>query len=137
MALNLVKGRLYEFNTVGLSPDHPFCIRNADGDTSPVAGAVGNDPVNGVTGVVIRYLVPYDAPETLVFQCAKRGEGEKHRSDGVCKINIFDIDPTYIINPVTGQPYTDDDGNPITNANNVPKDVVVTTCCDDDGGCGV
>lgn len=132
MALNLVRGRLYEFNTVGLSEDHPFCIRLADGDTSPVPGAVGNDPVNGVTGVVIRYLVPYDAPDKLVFQCALRGKSEKHANDGVCPINIYDIDPTYFIDD-EGEVIVDEEGNPITDPELLPKATVVTTCCDDDG----
>ena len=115
MAMELIKGKLYEFNTDDLGPDHPFCLRLADGDTSPVPGTVGNDPINGVFGgVTIRYLVPFDAPATLVFQCARKGK-TGHESDSVCPINILDVDPNTLPTPETP--------------------VVVSSCCGE--GCGV
>lgn len=89
--MTLQRGKIYEFNLAELSGKHPFCLRLAPGDTSPVPGATGNDPVNGSVGNIIRYLVPYDAPDKIIYQCAKAGQDGIHKTDTNCVINIVDV----------------------------------------------
>jgi hypothetical protein len=62
--LYLARGRVYEFvNNSGGS--HPFQIRVSDG------GASYNDGVtnNGAASGVIRFEIPFNAPNTLYYQC--------------------------------------------------------------------
>jgi hypothetical protein len=62
--LYLARGRVYEFvNNSGGS--HPFEIRVSDG------GAAYNDGVtnNGAASGVIRFEIPFNAPNTLYYQC--------------------------------------------------------------------
>lgn len=68
--LTLVRGQVYNFDVSGLI-GHPFALRLSDGNTSSVPGTTNNDPVNGNTGTatLITYSVPFDAPNSIIYQC--------------------------------------------------------------------
>ena len=62
--LYLARGRVYEFvNNSGGS--HPFQIRVSDGGAAYSDGVTNNSAASGV----IRFEVPYNAPNTLYYQC--------------------------------------------------------------------
>lgn len=69
-SLTLIRGQLYTFDLSGISATHPLALRLASGDTSAIPGAEGNDSVNGIAESSFVYRIPYDAPNTLVYQCA-------------------------------------------------------------------
>ena len=62
--LYLVRGRVYEFvnNSVG---SHPFQIRVSNGGSAYSDGVTNNAAASGV----IRFEVPFNAPNTLYYQC--------------------------------------------------------------------
>ena len=62
--LYLARGRVYEFvnNSVG---NHPFEIRVSDGGSAYSNGVTGNGSTTGV----IRFEIPFNAPNTLYYQC--------------------------------------------------------------------
>jgi hypothetical protein len=62
--LYLARGRVYEFvNNSGGS--HPFQIRVSDGGAAYSDGVTNNSAASGV----IRFEVPFNAPNTLYYQC--------------------------------------------------------------------
>jgi hypothetical protein len=62
--LYLARGRVYEFvNNSGGS--HPFQIRVSDGGAAYSNGVTNNSAASGV----IRFEVPFNAPNTLYYQC--------------------------------------------------------------------
>ena len=62
--LYLARGRVYEFvNNSGGS--HPFQIRVSDGGSAYSNGVTGNGSTTGV----IRFEIPFSAPNTLYYQC--------------------------------------------------------------------
>lgn len=63
------RGYSYTFDFTNVSSSHPIALRLADGDTSAVPGTTGNDPVNGVYGSSVTYVVPANAPDSIVYQC--------------------------------------------------------------------
>jgi hypothetical protein len=69
--LTLVRGELYYFDISGVSPSHPFALRLSDQDTTQVPGTTNNDPENGIygTSTTIEYLVPENAPNSIIYQC--------------------------------------------------------------------
>lgn len=68
--ITLVRGQLYTFDLINISPTHPIALRLSSGDTNVIPGTTGNDPVNGVDSSSVTYRVPLDAPNSLVYQCA-------------------------------------------------------------------
>jgi len=48
---------------------HPLALRNASLDTSSVAGAYNNDPVNGITSGTIYFTPNNNTPSQIVYQC--------------------------------------------------------------------
>ena len=62
--LYLARGRVYEFvnNSVG---SHPFEIRVSNGGSAYSDGVTGNGSTTGV----IRFEIPFSAPNTLYYQC--------------------------------------------------------------------
>lgn len=70
-SLTLVRGQLYYFNVSGVSVSHPFALRLSSGNTSAVSGTINNNPINGNAGtnILVEYRVPYDAPNSIVYQC--------------------------------------------------------------------
>ena len=71
--LTLIRGNIYIFDVSNVQISHPFALRLADGNTSNVPGTLNNNPVNGKTGqsedTRIIYRVPFDAPNSIVYQC--------------------------------------------------------------------
>ena len=69
--LTLVRGELYYFDISGVNPSHPFALRLSDQDITYVPGTTNNDPENGNygTSTTIEYLVPENAPNSLIYQC--------------------------------------------------------------------
>ena len=67
--INLVRGNTYEF-TLNVSGSHPTWIQTQGGiyNTSHVYsdGVLGNGANNGAT---LTFIVPFDAPDTLYYQC--------------------------------------------------------------------
>jgi len=61
--LYLARGLTYHI--VNSTPDHPFEIRNQNNGTSYNNGVVGN----GQTMTTIKFTVPFNAPNTLYYQC--------------------------------------------------------------------
>lgn len=61
--LYLARGLTYHI--VNSTPDHPFEIRNQNNGTSYDNGVVGN----GQTMTTIKFTVPFNAPNTLYYQC--------------------------------------------------------------------
>ena len=60
----LARGRVYEFvNNSGGS--HPFEIRESDGGSAYNIGVTNNGAASGT----IRFEIPFDAPNTLYYQC--------------------------------------------------------------------
>lgn len=70
--LTLIRGETYTFNFEGVSETHPIALRLSADDQTEVPGATGNDSINGVqgTGAIVTYIVPLDAPNSIVYQCA-------------------------------------------------------------------
>ena len=61
--LYLARGRVYEFvNTMG---SHPFEIRESAGGSAFDRGVTNNAVSNGT----LRFEIPFDAPNTLYYQC--------------------------------------------------------------------
>ena len=61
--LYLARGRVYEFvNTMGA---HPFEIRESAGGSAFDRGVTNNAVSNGT----LRFEIPFDAPNTLYYQC--------------------------------------------------------------------
>jgi len=61
--LYLARGRVYEFvNTMG---SHPFEIRESAGGSAFDRGVTNNGTQNGT----VRFEIPFDAPNTLYYQC--------------------------------------------------------------------
>jgi hypothetical protein len=89
--VTLVRGKTYTFNFEAVSGTHPIALRLADGVTTAVPGTTGNDPVNGVfgPGAIVTYVVPNDAPNSIVYQCAVHGSM-------IGTINIVDTTPEFI-----------------------------------------
>ncbi len=72
--LRLAKGNTYYFDVRNVISAHPFALRAASGNTSDtVAGTTNNSVSAGVNktsaNTIITYVVPSDAPDTLVYQC--------------------------------------------------------------------
>ena len=62
----LARGQTYEF-VITTGASHPFQIRVSDGGSAYNTG-VTNNGVN-TNGVVVKFEVPFAAPNTLVYQC--------------------------------------------------------------------
>ena len=90
--ITLVRGQLYFFDVSNVSSTHPFALRLSDGNTAEVPGTVNNDPVNGKfgTSTLIEYRVPYNAPDSIVYQCV-------NHSSMIGIISIIDSDPRLLI----------------------------------------
>jgi len=62
--LYLARGRVYEFNN-NSGGGHPFQIRVSNGGAAYNTGVTNNGAASGV----IKFEIPFDAPETLYYQC--------------------------------------------------------------------
>ena len=62
--LYLVRGRVYEF-VITSGGSHPFQIRESNGGSAYNNGVTNN----GATSGVLRFEVPFNAPNTLYYQC--------------------------------------------------------------------
>lgn len=71
--LTLIRGFTYVFDVSDVSTAHPFALRLSNLDLSEVPGTINNDPANGRTtnseSTKIIYKVPFDAPDSIVYQC--------------------------------------------------------------------
>lgn len=87
--INLVRGNTYEF-TLNVTGSHPTWIQTQGGayNTAYVYsdGVLGNGANNGAT---LTFIVPFDAPDTLFYQC-------QYHSMMYGQINIYDATSTII-----------------------------------------
>lgn len=63
------RGYTYRIDVSTVPSSHPLAIRYSDGDSSPVIGAPQGNSVNGAYGEHFYFTVPYDAPNSYVYQC--------------------------------------------------------------------
>lgn len=91
--INLVRGNTYEF-TLNVTGSHPTWIQTQGGayNTAYVynSGVLGNGSNNGST---LTFTVPYDAPDTLYYQCQYHAMmyGQINIYDYTA--NIIEVDP--------------------------------------------
>jgi hypothetical protein len=65
----LRKGQRYRFDVSSVSEIHPVAIRLSNSDTTAIPWISETNAVSGDHKKIIEFVVPYNAPDTLVYQC--------------------------------------------------------------------
>lgn len=65
----LRRGVQYVFDLSGVGTNHRFCLRYSSENTSPVKGVRSGNAAEGDFNTLITFNVPYDAPDTMIYQC--------------------------------------------------------------------
>ncbi len=67
--LKIRRGQKYKLNLRGVSEIHPFAIRFASFDTTAVPWISQTNSSQGDYAKILEFTVPYDAPDSMVYQC--------------------------------------------------------------------
>lgn len=90
------RGNTYKIDVSSIDSSHPLAIRYSDGDTTQVYGAPPNNAATGAYQTTFDLYIPYDAPNTLVYQCV-------NHSYMIGTLNVVDAPPNEnvikILNP--------------------------------------
>lgn len=62
------RGTNYRIDVTNVTGSEPLAIRYSADDTTPVIGAPQGNSVNGAHGTIFDFFVPYDAPDSYVYQ---------------------------------------------------------------------